>query len=236
MTLLDHGRPTDDRFVAIADDAPLPADAPALIPFARLQRDADALAGRNAELGVQVPSTTHAEELAPFLGRVSLVVVEFPKFRDGRGFSIARTLRERYGFAGEIRAVGHILPDQYLVSDALRFFRASWWRGRRIIGVWTAALGSVPCGLPSRGGRAAGPSLGCAGGWRWAEAPPVPADRGALRRPPYRRTAFQRQPPRPVSRQQSPQRPRRARAFRHVRRALRRRDADAAHPRGRAGL
>lgn len=113
MPLLEHGRPVEDLFVAVADDAPLPADAPALIPFARLQREADSLAGRNAALGIQVASATHAEDIAPFLDRVTVVVVEFPKFRDGRGFTIARTLRERYGFAGEIRAVGHILPDQY---------------------------------------------------------------------------------------------------------------------------
>ena len=62
---------------------------------------------------MQVPSGTRPEDLAPFLDRVSLVVIEFPKVRDGRGFSIARSLRERYGFAGELRAVGHILPDQH---------------------------------------------------------------------------------------------------------------------------
>ena len=111
--LLERGRPVADRFVRVADDADLPSDAPALISFARLQRDAAVLAGRNAELGVRVPSNTAPEEIAPFLDRVSLVAIEFPKFRDGRGFSIARTLRERYGFAGKIRAVGHILPDQH---------------------------------------------------------------------------------------------------------------------------
>jgi uncharacterized protein (DUF934 family) len=113
MSLLEHGRPVEDRFVAVADDAPLPSDAPALIPLARLQREAEALAGRNAELGIQVGSATHPEDIAPLLDRVSLVAVEFPKFRDGRGFTIARTLRERYGYTGELRAVGHVLPDQY---------------------------------------------------------------------------------------------------------------------------
>ena len=113
MPLLENGRPSEDRFVPVADDVPLPADTPALIPLSRLQRDAEALAGRNAELGVQVGSATRPEDIFPLLDRVSLVVVEFPKFRDGRGFTIARTLRERYGFTGDLRAVGHILPDQY---------------------------------------------------------------------------------------------------------------------------
>jgi len=140
MPLLEHGRPVEDRFVAVADDAPLPADAPALIPFARLQRDAAALAGRNAELGVQVGSAAHPEDLAPFLDRVSLVVVEFPKFRDGRGFTFARTLRERYGFAGELRAVGHILPDQYSFLVRCGFNDVVVPEGADL-GVWCAALG-----------------------------------------------------------------------------------------------
>ncbi len=139
MPLLDHGRPVEDRFVAVADDAPLPADAPALIPFARLQREADALAGRNAALGVQVTSATHAEDIAPFLDRVTLVVVEFPKFRDGRGFTIARTLRERYGFSGEIRAVGHVLPDQYEFLVRCGFTCVAVSDGADL-GVWAAAL------------------------------------------------------------------------------------------------
>jgi uncharacterized protein (DUF934 family) len=114
MPLLEAGRPVADRFSAVPDDAPLP-DGPALVPFAR----AAAVPGsRNAELGVRVASTTRPEDIAPLLDRVTLVAVEFPKFRDGRGFTIARTLRERYGYTGEIRAVGHLLPDQH--SHALR--------------------------------------------------------------------------------------------------------------------
>jgi len=103
MPLLEKGVPVEDRFVQVADDAPLPADSPAVISFARLQRDADALAGRNVPLGVQMASATQARDIAPFLDRVALVVIEFPKFRDGRGFTIARTLRERFGYAGELR-------------------------------------------------------------------------------------------------------------------------------------
>jgi uncharacterized protein (DUF934 family) len=140
MPLLENGRVAENRFVAVADDVPLPADAPALISLSRLQRDAEALAGRNAELGVQLPSDTRPEDLAPLLDRVSLVAIEFPKFRDGRGFSIARTLRERYGFAGELRAVGHILPDQYFFLVRCGFTSVEVPDGTDI-GVWSASLG-----------------------------------------------------------------------------------------------
>jgi uncharacterized protein (DUF934 family) len=43
-----------------------------------------------------------------------LIAVRFPKFGDGRGYSIARLLRERYGYRGELRAVGDVLRDQLL--------------------------------------------------------------------------------------------------------------------------
>ena len=64
-------------------------------------------------LAVRVPSDMPPETLKPWLNTVDLVLVEFPKFRDGRGFSIARALREKYGFKGDIRATGHFLPDQF---------------------------------------------------------------------------------------------------------------------------
>jgi uncharacterized protein (DUF934 family) len=114
MPLLESGHEIADRFVRVGDDEALP-DSPALVSLARA---ASVPTGRNAELGVQVSSTTKPEDIAPLLDKVTLVAVEFPKFRDGRGFTIARTLRERYGYTGEIRAVGHFLPDQY--SQLLR--------------------------------------------------------------------------------------------------------------------
>ena len=50
----------------------------------------------------------------------AVIAVEFPKFRDGRGFTHARTLRQR-GYQGDIRAVGHFLPDQFLALQACGF-------------------------------------------------------------------------------------------------------------------
>jgi|GEM_PF-6244386 uncharacterized protein (DUF934 family) len=50
-----------------------------------------------------------------------LVEIEFPKFRDGRGFTLARALREHYGFKGDIRAVGHFIPDQFVALVACGF-------------------------------------------------------------------------------------------------------------------
>lgn len=64
--------------------------------------------------GVVLPPNADPAAILPRLGALAVVAVEFPKFRDGRGFSIARALREHYGFAGDLRATGHFLPEQFL--------------------------------------------------------------------------------------------------------------------------
>ena len=52
------------------------------------------------------------ETLGTALDHLDLIIVTFPIFRDGRGLTQARALREYYGFSGEIRAEGHLIPDQ----------------------------------------------------------------------------------------------------------------------------
>lgn len=64
------------------------------------------------------------EDPAAFADRLAgatRVEVSFPKFGDGRGFSIARLLRERYGYKGELRATGHIVRDHLLPLEAVGF-------------------------------------------------------------------------------------------------------------------
>jgi uncharacterized protein (DUF934 family) len=53
------------------------------------------------------------EPVIQHLDKLDLLAIEFPTFRDGRGFTIARRLREQHAFRGDIRAVGHVLPDQF---------------------------------------------------------------------------------------------------------------------------
>jgi len=136
VTLLVQGRPAADRWVTVADDAAVPQDAAAIVGLARLE----AVGARTAPLGVLVPGATQAEALAPYLPRLSLVAVQFGKFRDGRGFTLARVLRERHGFAGEIRALGHVLPDQHLFLLRCGFSSVVLPEGADEA-VWTAALG-----------------------------------------------------------------------------------------------
>ncbi|WP_321855402.1 DUF934 domain-containing protein [Paraburkholderia tropica] len=101
---------------ALPDVAALPAGK-VLVPFAYWQANRDALAARGKdELGVWLaPDSEPADVVADF-DKIALIAIDFPVFRDGRGYSIARLLRERYGYKGEIRAIGDVLRDQ------LRFY------------------------------------------------------------------------------------------------------------------
>jgi uncharacterized protein (DUF934 family) len=60
-------------------------------------------------------------KIAPELGRVARIEVNFPKFADGRGYSIAKLLRGRYGYQGELRAVGHITRDLLQFMERVGF-------------------------------------------------------------------------------------------------------------------
>jgi uncharacterized protein (DUF934 family) len=88
-------------------DLRLRDDAPADGPVETL---ADFLAGGNGN-AVRIEPGDDVRQLLPHLGRLKLVEIAFPRFRDGRGYSSARVLREA-GFAGEIRAAGDVLVDQ----------------------------------------------------------------------------------------------------------------------------
>ena len=111
--LLKDGAVAENPWQTVADDAETIPDGPVILGLARWRCDGALLSARNTPLGVRLKSDQLADEIAPDLDRFALVALEFPVFRDGRAFSTARELREHYGFTGDIRALGHILPDQY---------------------------------------------------------------------------------------------------------------------------
>ncbi len=67
--------------------------------------------GADAPVGVEVANNTDVERLAALFDRVALIAIVFPAFSDGRGFSLAKRLRQD-GFKGRLRAVGPLIPDQ----------------------------------------------------------------------------------------------------------------------------
>jgi uncharacterized protein (DUF934 family) len=114
MPLVKGGKITEDIFVHVADDAPVPDRGAILISGTRFLDEAQAIVGRGQKVGVVWPNNRSVEDLVPWLGQLAAVALVFPGFRDGRAYSQARLLRERHGFRGELRATGQVLRDQFL--------------------------------------------------------------------------------------------------------------------------
>ncbi|MDQ0315236.1 DUF934 domain-containing protein [Amorphus orientalis] len=101
-----------DDWVVLDAEAPLPEDGRAIVPLARYQEERESLRASNQPLGILISPGEKIEDVADDLGRFSVLAIAFPAYTDGRGYSTARLARERYGFAGELRAVGNVLADQ----------------------------------------------------------------------------------------------------------------------------
>ncbi|GKQ51767.1 DUF934 domain-containing protein [Bradyrhizobium sp. Ce-3] len=121
MPLVKQGRITTDLFVHVADGAELPGDGAVLVTAERFLADPEALLRRSGKVGVIWPNSRNLEELVPHLDRLASVALVFPTFRDGRAYSQARLLRERYGYDGELRATGQILRDQFVFMTRAGF-------------------------------------------------------------------------------------------------------------------
>ena len=91
-----------------------------LVPLTVWTAQRDALLGR-ADIGVWIGSSERAEVLKDDLARLPLIAVDFPKFSDGRGYSIAYNLRMRLGYTGELRAIGDVLRDQLFYMQRVGF-------------------------------------------------------------------------------------------------------------------
>lgn len=116
--IIKNGQIVDDPWQIVklageqtAESIPLPA-TPALLPLAVWLARRDEILAGNKLTGVWLDSSEGPEAIAGDLDHFAVIGVNFPKFTDGRGYSIARLLRERYSYRREIRAVGDVLQDQ----------------------------------------------------------------------------------------------------------------------------
>ncbi len=130
MPLIRNGEDAENTWVHVetgeAGDTPNGITVP-LEPF--LEKT-EILLARNTPLGVRLAPDDDPHRLEDHLDRLALIEVAFPKYTDGRGYSIAQLLRRRLGYRGELRAVGHVLRDQLLYMhrsgfDAFETERAS---------------------------------------------------------------------------------------------------------------
>ena len=157
MPLLDRSGLIPDPFTrpdSSADNDP--AAAAIIVPLVDLDA---ALAARPAgqRIGVDVPNTAVPTSI-PTQAGIDLIAVAFPKFADGRGFSIANALRET-GYTGTLRATGALLPDQFAFALQCGFDQVEIddaRLARQPLDQWLAAPGDVtlsyqssPDGTPS---------------------------------------------------------------------------------------
>jgi len=93
------------------EDALIPAGN-VIVPLNVWRSQKTKLSGRADEIGVWLTSDEFADELADDAKKLPLIALHFATFMDGRAFTTARLLRERFGFTGELRASGAIIRDQ----------------------------------------------------------------------------------------------------------------------------
>lgn len=103
-----------------AENITLPAGA-VLVPLAVWTARKDELLARSTPVGVWLEAGEGPEAIVADVDKLSVIGVNFPKFVDGRGYSTARLLRERFGYQGEIRSIGEVLQDQLFLMARCGF-------------------------------------------------------------------------------------------------------------------
>ena len=100
------------RLDAAADGAEIAPFGDILVPLAVWKARREELLARIGRVGVVLAGSDDPADIAADLAQLHTIAIDFPKVGDGRGYSIARLLRERYAWRGELRAVGDIQRDQ----------------------------------------------------------------------------------------------------------------------------
>ncbi len=160
MALWKNGAFVDDEWTVVPDGEPVPDGGKAIVSLKRWRGECGQLATRNAPLGLVVEPGSNWDDLVGDLPRLPVIVVTIPQYADGRAFSIARLLRERDHYAGEIRAVGEYIIDQvplmrrvgidaFQTSDPIlikAFERGEWPEVPHYLQPALAGAGEVPAG------------------------------------------------------------------------------------------
>ncbi|MGB5081551.1 MAG: DUF934 domain-containing protein [Burkholderiales bacterium] len=99
----------------------LPAAGNVIVPLSLWLEQREGFLAHPARVGLWLDSSEGPESIAGWVDRFPVIAVNFPKFGDGRGYSIARLLRERHGFKGELRAIGDVLLDHLYFMEQCGF-------------------------------------------------------------------------------------------------------------------
>jgi uncharacterized protein (DUF934 family) len=111
MPIIKDQQVLENAWTFVADDAPL-TNGDITVSVTRWSEDKTKLLQRGGKVGVRLAPADNVAAIGDDLAFISLIELDFPVFADGRAFSQARLLRSRYGYQGEIRAVGHYMADQ----------------------------------------------------------------------------------------------------------------------------
>lgn len=112
MALIKDGAIAADQFIDVSAAESIPEDGNIIVSLDQWLENLDALIARRSPLGIRLRSNQHPEVIADDLDHFAVIALEFPVFKDGRAYTYARLLRERWGFGGELRAVGDVLLEQ----------------------------------------------------------------------------------------------------------------------------
>jgi len=129
--LIKDGAVVEDRWLLLRDVAagsPVPV-MPVIVPLATWRSAGNDLHALG-DVGVWLAPTDDPALLGADALTLPLIAVDFPKFADGRGYSIGRLLRERYSYTGELRAIGDIARDQLYFLHQVGFDAFSLREGK----------------------------------------------------------------------------------------------------------
>jgi uncharacterized protein (DUF934 family) len=119
--LIDQtGERANDPWLTYSGDAhAIPVGSCVILPLTEFREFAGTWKNHAKALGVLLSPSDDPASIASDFDKLRVIAIDFPSFTDGRGYSIAQQLRTRYGWTGELRAVGDVQRDQmYLLSRA----------------------------------------------------------------------------------------------------------------------
>jgi uncharacterized protein (DUF934 family) len=150
MALLKNGSIEKDLYTYVSETETIPADGHIIVSLSQWQDHREMLASRSDPLGIVLNSDEKPAEIADELGQFAVIALDFPAFADGRAYSSARLLRDRYGYTGELRAVGDVLLEQLHFMHRVGFNSfdiksndaiAAWETAAADISVWYQPTG-----------------------------------------------------------------------------------------------
>jgi uncharacterized protein (DUF934 family) len=121
MALLKQGAVVADTFKDVSQDSALPDSGALIVSLEQWREHRDSLLSRGEPLGILLRSNEKPADISADIEHFAVIALDFPAFGDGRAYSSARLLRDRYNYQGEIRAVGDVLLEQLHFMNRVGF-------------------------------------------------------------------------------------------------------------------